>query len=142
MEISDQLLSLYTGKIEETSERYVLEVPEHELDLGSLESGEVYRIAVLLESDSTAGIEPSNTVQNQNPHRQPQHQEYDEPPVEPGDERVVEIESTGEEGDGVAKVDRGYVVIVPEAAEGDRVRIELDTVRQNVGFADVVEYVD
>ncbi|OYR53885.1 hypothetical protein DJ73_06175 [Halorubrum sp. Ea1] len=49
------------------------------------------------------------------------------------------MENIGEQGDGIAKIDRGYVVIVPETTVGERVTVELETVRDNVAFADVVE---
>jgi len=142
MNVSDQLLTLYTGEVAEAADRYVLEVPETEVDIGSIEEGEVYRVAVMPDTSSARDAASTTTEQTSTAQRQPEPEEYDQPPVVEGDERVVEIESTGEEGDGVAKVDRGYVVIVPEASEGDTVRIELNTVRRNVGFADVVEHVD
>jgi len=142
MNVSDQLLTLYTEEVAETADRYVLEIPETEVELGSLEEGEVYKVAVIPDTDSNRDTVSTTTEQAPTAQRQPEPEEYDQPPVAEGDERVVAIESTGDEGDGVAKVDSGYVVIVPEASEGDTVRIELDTVRQNVGFADVVEYVD
>ncbi|OYR71246.1 deoxyribonuclease, partial [Halorubrum sp. E3] len=45
----------------------------------------------------------------------------------------------GDQGDGIAKVERGYVVIVPETSVGDRVTVEIQQVRENVAFADVVD---
>ncbi|WP_199058212.1 TRAM domain-containing protein [Halorubrum sp. C191] len=42
------------------------------------------------------------------------------PPVGPSDRRDVEIESIGEQGDGSAKIDRSYVVIVPDTEVGRR----------------------
>lgn len=143
MEVSDQLLALYTAEVEERSDEYVVRVPENELDIGDINHGDVYRIAVLPQTQSTASTQ--STVQSQKPQRRRQpsdSEQHPDPPVQVGDEREVTIESTGEEGDGVAKVDHGYVVIVPDASKGDTVRIRLETVRANVGFADVVEYVD
>ena len=142
MEISDRLLALYTAEVEDQQDQYVLEVPKDEIDLGNVQRGEVYRVAILPDGETEDSSEPADPPRKHGRQRQSRSEEYDDPPVEVGDERVVEIESTGEEGDGVAKVDRGYVVIVPEASEGDTVRIELNTVRETVGFADVVEYVD
>jgi predicted RNA-binding protein with TRAM domain len=40
--------------------------------------------------------------------------------------------------DGIAKIDRGYVLIVPETSVGDRVTVEINQARDNVGFATVV----
>lgn len=36
-------------------------------------------------------------------------------------------------------VERGYVIIVSETERGDRVTIEITTVRENVAFGDVVD---
>ena len=48
------------------------------------------------------------------------------------------IEDVGDQGDGIARVERGYVIIVPDTKLGDQVVIEIENVRQNVAFADVV----
>ena len=56
-----------------------------------------------------------------------------------GERRTVEIENTGDLGDGIAKIDQGYVLIVLEIPVGDRVTVEIDHARENVGFATVVD---
>ncbi len=56
-----------------------------------------------------------------------------------GETRTVEIEDLGEQGDGLTRVERGYVIIVADTEKGERVRIEINTVRENVAFASVVE---
>jgi predicted RNA-binding protein with TRAM domain len=53
--------------------------------------------------------------------------------------RDVSIETVGDQGDGIAKVDRGYVVIVPGAEPGDEPTVRIDQVQQNVAFASVVD---
>lgn len=40
------------------------------------------------------------------------------------------------------RVERGYVVIVPNAEKGERVRIKIDTTRENVAFAETVDRLD
>ena len=60
-----------------------------------------------------------------------------EPPVEPGDIREVTIESLGDQGDGIAKIDHGYVVIVPETRPDGEVTVEIENARENVAFARV-----
>lgn len=62
-----------------------------------------------------------------------------EPPVQAGESREVDIEDIGNQGDGIARVERGYVIIVSETERGDRVTIEITTVRENVAFGDVVD---
>lgn len=58
-------------------------------------------------------------------------------PVQVGDELEVEIESVGEKGDGVAKVE-GFVLFVPSVQKGDKVKIKVTKVFRKVGFAEVV----
>jgi predicted RNA-binding protein with TRAM domain len=47
----------------------------------------------------------------------------------------------GDQGDGITRVERGFVVIVPDTKETERVTIEITDVRENVAFAEVVERV-
>lgn len=49
------------------------------------------------------------------------------------------IEPIGDRGDGIAKVDRGYVVIVPGAQPGEEPIVEIEAVRPNVAFVSVVD---
>jgi len=41
----------------------------------------------------------------------------------------------GEKGDGVARVERGFVVIVSDGKIGDRLSVRITEVRDNVAFA-------
>ena len=61
------------------------------------------------------------------------------PPVAEGEVREVAIESLGEQGDGIAKVGRGYVVIVPDVHPGDEPTVRIDRTQDNVAFASVVD---
>ncbi|MCK5282677.1 MAG: TRAM domain-containing protein [Nanoarchaeota archaeon] len=58
-------------------------------------------------------------------------------PVNVGQEIDVKIDAVGEKGDGIAK-EKGFVLFVPGAKEGDEVRIKITKVLRNVGFAEVV----
>ena len=58
-------------------------------------------------------------------------------PVKVGDELDVTIEAVGEKGDGIAKKD-GFVLFVPNTAQGDNVKIKITKVLRKVGFAEVV----
>ncbi|MFB6186671.1 MAG: SAM-dependent methyltransferase [Halobacteriaceae archaeon] len=59
---------------------------------------------------------------------------YISAPVTEGDILTVDIESTGDEGDGIAKVD-GYTIFVEGADTGDEIEIEVSDVKANYGFA-------
>lgn len=49
------------------------------------------------------------------------------------------IETVGDQGEGIAKVDRRYVVIVPGTHPGDDPTVEIEQVTENVAFARVVD---
>lgn len=134
MEISEQLRCLFSGSVEERDGSYVVEVPEQEIRLGELQAGETYRVAVL---PAPATNEATNTDATPKPEQAPQ-----EPPVEEGEQRTVEIKDIGDQGDGITRVDRGFVVIVSDTKQSERVTIEITDVRENVAFADVVERVN
>ena len=55
-------------------------------------------------------------------------------PVEPGDELVVAITDTGDEGDGIAKVEE-YTLFVRNADEGEEVAVRVEDVKPRFGFA-------
>ncbi len=59
-------------------------------------------------------------------------------PIKEGGEYDVKIDDTGRDGDGIARVD-GFVVFVSGAKLGDEVKIRVNSVRRNFGFADIVE---
>ena len=56
-----------------------------------------------------------------------------------GEIRYVEIESLGKQGDGIARSERGYVIIVPGSKVGEQVKIEIVDVKSNFAIANVVE---
>lgn len=56
-------------------------------------------------------------------------------PVEVGDELVVEITDTGDEGDGIAKVE-AYTLFVPDAEEGEEIEVRIEDVKPRFGFAE------
>ncbi len=132
MEISDQLLCLFSAEIHDEDDRYVVEIPKREIDTGTVEPGETYKVAVISQSTSepTDSAEPSSSTR---PAGEPQ------PPVEAGELRYVEIEDIGKQGDGIARVERGYVIIVPGADIGERVKIEVSEVKSNFAVGEIIE---
>lgn len=135
VEIPDRLRCLFNATLERHGDSYVLEVPREELDRGEVTSSETYRVAVLPQSGSQSATTTDETRQQR---RTPEDDERT-PPVEEGEQRQVAIETLGDQGDGIAKVERGYVLIVPGAHPGDEPTVEIESVRENVAFAQVVE---
>jgi predicted RNA-binding protein with TRAM domain len=124
MEISEDLLCLFNAELVATDDGYAVEVPRREVENGSVEVGEVYRVALVGGRQSTEeGSAPPDP----------------QPPVEEGEIRYVEVEDIGKQGDGIARVERGYVIIVPDTEVGDRVKVEVREVKSNFAVAGVVE---
>ena len=130
MELSDELLCLFNAGIERVDGDYVVTVPEREVEAGAVDPDGVYRIAVLARPGGGAGGDDGGEPR---PSGQPQ------PPVEEGEIRYVEIEDLGKQGDGIARVERGYVIIVPGADVGERVKIEIAEVKSNFAVGEVIE---
>ena len=59
-------------------------------------------------------------------------------PITVGEEHDVVIESMGEKGDGMARI-QGFVVFVPESKEGKKYKISITKVLSRVGFGEIVE---
>ncbi|QKY16014.1 TRAM domain-containing protein [Halorubrum sp. CBA1229] len=135
MEISEKLLCLFSTDVREEDGEYVVDVPGREIETGSLEPGETYRVALIsrsaAEADDEAGGDTDVSASRADDGPQP--------PVEPGEMRYVEIEDLGKQGDGIARVERGYVIIVPDTEVGERVKIEITEVKSNFAVGEVVE---
>jgi len=136
IEIPDSLRSLFSAQLEERDGSYVVDIPANEIEHDALAADETYRVAILA-SESSTGQET----------QQEQHQSAaqettltsDSPPVDEGEVRDVSIETTGDQGDGIAKVERGYVVIVPGGQPGDKPTVEIEQVQENVAFASIIK---
>ncbi|WP_436907739.1 TRAM domain-containing protein [Halosimplex marinum] len=143
MEISDQLRCLFSARVEEQDGSYVVEVPKREVRTGSVAAGDTYRVALVPSpasgDDGAGGGSDAGDAGAERRERETEPRSGRSPPVEEGEERTVEIEDIGEQGDGITRVERGFVVIVPDTEQGERVTVEITDVRENVAFAEVVE---
>jgi predicted RNA-binding protein with TRAM domain len=136
VQIPDSLRSMFSATLEERDGTYVLEVPAGEVEHDAVAPGGTYRVAVLSsETRSPAARDEDRPASD----RGGSGERPPEPPVEEGEIRDVTIETLGDQGDGIAKVERGYVVIVPDARPGDRPTVEIEQVRRNVAFASVID---
>ncbi|MCD2201992.1 TRAM domain-containing protein [Halobacterium sp. KA-6] len=131
MEISDQLLCLFSAEVTVKDDEYVVEIPRSEVEAGSVEPGDVYRVALISQAEAETRTETETT--SEPAESEPQ------PPVEEGEIRYVEIEDIGKQGDGIARVERGYVIIVPDAEIGERVKVEVTEVKSNFAVGEIIE---
>ena len=136
VEIPDSLRSVFTGTLDEDGGSAVFGVPSSEVKHAAVAPGATYRVAILEMAQEPASTDrPRQSAgQGRDEQRRPPG-----PPVEEGEMREVTIETLGDQGDGIAKVERGYVVIMPGANPGDAPIIEIEEVRPNVAFASVVD---
>ena len=136
VEIPDSLCSVFTATIQERDGTYVVEIPSEEINHDAVSLGETYRVAVLGLPATTRKEQDSQSSD----HVQSDRQRYSpKPPVDNGEVRDVTIETIGEQGDGIAKVERGYVVIVPNVEPGDEPTVKIEQVQENVAFASVID---
>jgi len=126
----DQVLCLFNASIEKIDGDHIIRIPNEEIENQNLERGEIYRIALVKQGEEfELGVQKEpGVVPN-----------YPQPPVEMGEIRYVEIESLGKQGDGIARSERGYVIIVPGSKVGEQVKIEIVDVKSNFAIASVVE---
>jgi predicted RNA-binding protein with TRAM domain len=121
----NDLLAVFSAEIERKNGDYVISIPDRELEVGDLDPDAVYRFGVLGPVDSEPT--PRKTESSRST-----------PPVDEGDVLEVEIDSKGEEGDGIAYVEGGYVVFVPNTAIGDVVNVEVVSVGPRFARAEPV----
>ena len=136
IEIPDSLRSVFSAQLKERDGSYVMDIPASEIEHDALAADETYRVAILGPASSTG--QKTERAQHQSA-TQEATPTSDSPPVDEGDVRDVTIEATGDQGDGIAKVERGYVVIVTGGQPGDEPTVEIEQVKENVAFARIVE---
>ena len=148
VEVTDSLTCLFTAELEPDGDGgYVVSIPKREVEHGTVIPGETYRVAVIdrdgAEADADSGAAGSGPASERRPGEGGRGSAAatpsSGPPVSEGEIRDVTIETLGDKGDGIAKIERGYVVIVPDAELGDEVTVEITSVRENVSFATVID---
>jgi len=138
-EISDSLRLLFETSVEDEGDRYTVAIPSELVENGSIETGSSYRVALLAaKADDQTETAPSQDAPASVSRTDPAPSHAQGPPVEEGEVRTVSIDTLGDQGDGIAKVERGFIVIVPGTKPGDRVEVEITDVKETVAFAKTV----
>jgi predicted RNA-binding protein with TRAM domain len=140
MPASEELLCLYSARVERRDGSYVIEVPQREIDVGAIEDGGTYRVAMIAPDGTGASTSASDGGADR--ARGGSGSGQSGPPVAESDVLDVEIEDIGDKGDGIARVGPGYVIIIPDTRLNERVAVEITDVRENMAFAEVVERYD
>jgi predicted RNA-binding protein with TRAM domain len=121
-------LCLFSAEVTDDGDSYTVEVPKREVERGTVDPGATYRVALIERERSASGDDGGESAPSE-----PQ------PPVERGETRYVEIEDIGKQGDGIARVERGYVIIVPGADVGERVKVEITEVKSNFAVGEIID---
>jgi predicted RNA-binding protein with TRAM domain len=141
---------LFTGTVEGDDGELRLRIPDATVEDANIEPGEHVRIGLYDAPErsvaaSTRGDTAATSDTNAEGDNTPAADEPTEappapkPPVEAGEIRYVEVEDVGKRGDGIANVDRGYVIIVPDTEPGDRVKVEIDEVTADYAMATLLD---
>tara|TARA_A100001037_G_C15147847_1_gene637304 strand:+ start:2261 stop:2662 length:402 start_codon:yes stop_codon:yes gene_type:complete len=125
----DEVLCLFNANIEKVDADYIIKIPDEQIQNENIEVGDTYRIAL---TKSGENLEMGIQSELEAPG-------LPQPPVEVGEIRYIEIESLGKQGDGIARAERGYVIIVPESSVGEQVKVEIIDVKQNFAMASIIE---
>ncbi|WP_089668495.1 TRAM domain-containing protein [Halobacterium jilantaiense] len=139
MEISDELLCLFNAEVTVKDDEYVVEVPKSEIETGSVDPGDIYRVALIERHADSGGSDGSTSTSTSSSSASTGASSEPQPPVEEGEIRYVEIEDIGKQGDGIARVERGYVIIVPDAEIGERVKVEVTEVKSNFAVGEIID---
>lgn len=150
VEISHSIRLLFETTLEDDGDRYIVSIPKDLIENGSLSVNESYRVALQSTTDSSSGTESaSESTHEATATDTSRSEESDtisrssnsraqEPPVEEGEVRPVTIDTLGDQGDGIAKVERGFIVIVSGTQPGDQVDVKITDVKETVAFAEPV----
>jgi predicted RNA-binding protein with TRAM domain len=130
MENQNELLCMFTGKVKENNGSYYIEVPENEIRHGTLDVNAPVSVSVK-ETPNTQHQQTQQQAPSGNPNGGL------ETPVDEGDVVEVNIEDMGDQGDGIARIEGGYVLIVPDTDPGDVEEVEIKHVNRNYAYAEL-----
>jgi predicted RNA-binding protein with TRAM domain len=137
VEISESLRSVFSASVCERDGSYVIEVPSSKIEHETITVDDTHRIAIFESPASTASSERATSRSRRS---QPSSSRGSpEPPVDEGEIREVTVEAVGDQGDGIAKVERGYVLIIPGGRPGQQPTVEIERVQENVAFTNIVD---
>lgn len=137
VEISESLRSVFSAPVCEQDGSYVIEIPSSKIENETIQVDDTHRIAIFESSTSTASSERATSRSRRS--QSSSNRDSPEPPVDEGEIREVTIEAVGDQGDGIAKVERGYVLIIPGGQPGQQPTVEIERVQENVAFTNIVD---
>lgn len=136
MNIEDDPQCIFSTEISHGDLGHAIEVPPEEIELGSLDPNSPVRVAIYQpHSESQSGPQTRNSNNSTTESNDTSLQ----PPVSTGESRSVTIDDRGNQGDGIAKVGTGFVLIVPGADVGETVDVKITNVKDNFAIAEPIQ---
>lgn len=135
--VSDNVYCVVPVIVELVDGRYVIEIPDSVMENGGIDRGEVCRVAMLEPASKHGGGSEGDSL-SQTGYTKGVGSRGEGPPVSVEDILELEITSVGDQGDGVARTEEGYVIFVPGTHKGDRVAVEIREVNPQYAFGDVI----
>lgn len=136
--IPDRLQALITARPTGTEGRVQIEIPSEVVEHATVDPEVVYHVAVLPTEAEDTTEDGRNTMSPADASTSSTATSSG-PPVNEGEIRTVTIDTLGDQGDGITRVERGFVVIVADTEPDEEVTVEIDTVQSNVAFASIVK---
>ncbi|SNR68299.1 TRAM domain-containing protein [Halorubrum vacuolatum] len=140
VEVPERLAALFSANVEEIGGEYRVTIPKREVVRGEITPRETYRIALVKQDTVSKTATTEQTTTDRSQSQSATATTKNDPPVTEDELRDVTIESVGEQGDGIAKVDHGFVVIVPGAKVGEELTVQIETVQETVAFGEIVTH--
>lgn len=135
MNFEDDPRCIFSTEISHTDRGHAIELPPEEIELGTVDPNLPVRVVVYQPSVEAESVSPqSGSVETESDTED----DVQQPPVSVGESRSVTIDDEGDQGDGIATVDTGFVLIVPEADVGDSLRVKIKSVQDTFAIAEPV----
>lgn len=140
--IPEQLQALFATHLMNQDGRSQIEVPDELLETDTIDPTEVYQIAVIETRTTQTTGEQQRTVSTTGTEVSASPEDRQEPPVKTGELRTVTIDTLGKQGDGIARVEHGYVLIIEDVEPDEEVVVKIRNIQSNLAFATVVKRVE
>lgn len=136
LRIPDKLESIYKVRATRNQDgTLTVEIPEVVDSNLDIEDGELLQVALFSTENNPTEFGVSNAGRSENGHIP----DSSDTPVDEGEKREVEVTEKGDKGDGIAKIDDGFVLIVPDADVGEIHRVEVTRVDNRFAFSESIE---
>lgn len=130
--------TVFSGEVVEADDRYVVELPREIERSPGIREGP-YRVAIVARDEEPIRVSPRGQSERTTGTDRRQPTADRTAPVEVDETLTVTIQSDGDRGDGVAKVNGGFVLFVPDTSVGDEVLVRVTEVHGTYARAESIK---